>query len=76
MHEKAFDFDPSQMVMRETDVRGSLAYLQSDFDAVIEAMSQGHYAIGDWVSTTTLDHITDALASLRGGTAIKVIVSS
>lgn len=76
MHEKAFDFDPSQMVMRETDLRGSLAYLQSDFDAVIEAMSQGHYAIGDWVSTTTLDHITDALASLRGGTAIKVIVSS
>lgn len=70
------EFLPTQLVMAETDIAGTLAYLPEDFDAVIRAMSDGIYDTTGWVDEVTLDGVVEAIHALRGGVGAKVLVKS
>ncbi|MCI2266020.1 2,3-butanediol dehydrogenase [Sediminivirga luteola] len=76
LHERPFEFNPTQLVMGETEVAGTLAYLPADFDAVIEAMSRGVYDTTGWVEEVGLDDVVDAIHRLREGAGAKILVSS
>lgn len=74
IHERPMDFLPTQLVMAETDIAGTLAYLPADFDAVIAAMSEGVYDTTGWVEETPLEGVVDAIHALRGGAGAKMLV--
>ncbi len=76
LHEKPMQFLPTQLVMSETEIGGTLGYLQADFDAVIAAMAGGKYDPTGWVDVVGLDEVTDAFGRLRAGRGMKVLVSS
>ncbi|WOF23296.1 2,3-butanediol dehydrogenase [Microbacterium betulae] len=76
LHERTMDFLPTQLVMSETEIVGVLGYTQDDFDAVIQAMSEGRYDTTGWVQEVDLDDVVDAIRSLRGGNGAKVLVRS
>lgn len=76
IHEHALDFNPSQLVMGENEIAAALAYLPSDFDAVIQAMATGLYDTAGWVDDVDLDDVVDAIARLRAGKAMKILVKS
>lgn len=75
IHERAMDFVPTQLVLAETEIVGTLAYLPSDFDAVIAAMATGLYDTTGWVSEVGLDDVKAALGELRAGLGAKVLVA-
>ena len=65
-----------RVMFREIDVVGSLGCRPVDYPRVIEMVRQGHIKLGDMVSHRfTLDHIDDAFEQLRGGDAIRVVVT-
>ncbi|MCS3842976.1 threonine dehydrogenase-like Zn-dependent dehydrogenase [Microbacterium sp. AK031] len=74
IHERPMEFLPTQLVMAETDITGTLAYLPDDFDAVIKAMSEGVYDTTGWVDEVPLNGVVDAIHSLRGGVGAKILV--
>ncbi len=74
LHERSMEFQPTQLVMGETDIAGTLAYLPEDFDAVIGAMADGQYDTTGWVAEVGLDEVVSAVTSLRGGAGAKVLV--
>ena len=74
LHEKGFEFNPTQLVMGETTINGSLAYLPADFDAVIAAMSEGKYTADGWVAEIEVDGVVEAFGELRAGRGMKVLV--
>ncbi len=74
LHEKGFEFNPTQLVMGETAMNGSLAYLPADFDAVIEAMAAGRYTAEGWVAEVDVDGVVGAFGELRAGRGMKVLV--
>ncbi|MCM3780415.1 2,3-butanediol dehydrogenase [Microbacterium hydrocarbonoxydans] len=74
IHERPMEFLPTQLVMAETEIAGALAYLPEDFDAVIEAMSQGVYDTTGWVQEVPLEGVVDAIHALRGGAGAKILV--
>jgi (R,R)-butanediol dehydrogenase/meso-butanediol dehydrogenase/diacetyl reductase len=76
LHEKGFDFNPTQLVMTETSMVGSLAYMPQDFDAVIQAMAEGHYTAEGWVSEVEIEGVERALTDLRSGRGMKVLVKA
>ncbi len=75
IHERGFEFNPTALVMGETEVVGALAYLPQDFDEVIAAMAQGEYATEGWVEEIDVDQVVDAFGRLRQGLGMKVLVS-
>lgn len=74
LHERAMEFNPTQLVMAETELAGALAYLPADFDAVIAAMADGLYDPTGWVTEVGIDEVATAIADLRAGKAMKVLV--
>jgi (R,R)-butanediol dehydrogenase/meso-butanediol dehydrogenase/diacetyl reductase len=76
LHERGFEFNPTTLVMAETEIAGTLGYTQADFDAVIAAMADGKYDTTGWVAVVGLDGVIDALAELRAGRGMKVLVSA
>jgi (R,R)-butanediol dehydrogenase/meso-butanediol dehydrogenase/diacetyl reductase len=74
LHEQGFDFNPTQLVMAETAMNGSLAYLPADFDAVIAAMAEGKYTADGWVDGIEVDGVVAAFGELRKGRGMKVLV--
>jgi (R,R)-butanediol dehydrogenase/meso-butanediol dehydrogenase/diacetyl reductase len=76
IHERTMDFLPTQLVMGETEIAGTLAYLPEDFDAVIRAMAEGVYDTNGWVDEVELDGVVDAIHALRGGAGSKILVKS
>ncbi|NHI16300.1 2,3-butanediol dehydrogenase [Microbacterium excoecariae] len=76
LHERPVDFLPTALVMRETEVKGVLGYTQDDFAAVIDAMAAGKYDTTGWVEKVGLDDVVGAIASLRGGSGAKILVSA
>jgi len=74
VHERPMDFLPTQLVMAETGIVGSLAYLPEDFDAVIAAMADGVYDTTGWVEEVDLDGVVDAFQRLRSGAGAKILV--
>lgn len=76
IHERPMEFLATQLVMAETEIAGSLAYLPHDFDEVIEAMSRGVYDTTGWVEEVPLEGVVDAIHRLRGGAGAKVLVQA
>ena len=76
LHEKSVDFNPTMLVMRERRIQATLGYLQEVYDEVIQAMADGKYDFTGWVETTDLDGVEDAIARLRAGKAMKILVEA
>lgn len=76
IHERPMELQPSQLVMAETDISGTLAYLPEDFDAVIAAMSRGAYDTTGWVEQVPLEGVVDAIHRLRGGAGAKILLQA
>ena len=74
LHETGFEFNPTQLVMAETAMNGSLAYLPEDFDAVIGAMAEGKYTADGWVAEVDVEGVVEAFGELRAGRGMKVLV--
>ncbi|MDL5350872.1 2,3-butanediol dehydrogenase [Microbacterium sp. zg-YB36] len=74
VHERPMEFLPTQLVMSETGIVGSLAYLPADFDAVIAAMADGAYDTTGWVEEVDLADVVDAFQRLRSGAGAKILV--
>ena len=74
LHERGFEFNPTMLVFGETSMRGALAYLPRDFDAVIAAMADGRYETTGWVEEIGVDDLVATFGRLRGGSGMKVLV--
>jgi len=74
IHERPVDFQPTALVMGETEICGSLAYLPADFDAVIAAMADGAYDTTGWVEEIGFDEVSGAMRTLRSGKGAKFLV--
>jgi (R,R)-butanediol dehydrogenase / meso-butanediol dehydrogenase / diacetyl reductase len=74
LHEKGFEFNPTMLVFGETSMRGALAYLPRDFDAVIAAMAAGKYDTTGWVDEVDVADLVPTFGRLRGGSGMKVLV--
>lgn len=76
LHEKTVDFNPTMLVMGEKRICATLGYLQDEYDEVIAAMAEGKYDFTGWVETTDLAGVADAMARLRAGKAMKILVEA
>lgn len=76
LHEHSVSLNPVVLIPIELTLRGSFAYDHCDFDAVIEAMSAGHYQTDGWVTTVALDDVAQTFRDLREGRGMKVLVAS
>lgn len=76
LHGTAMQFNPTQLVMAETRLIGSLAYTQDDFAAVIDAMGRGIYDTTGWVDVIGLDEVEATIHELHEGRGMKKLVSS
>lgn len=76
LHGKAMEFNPTQLVMGETLLMGSLGYTQDDFDEVIRAMSDGVYDTTGWVDVIGLDDVESTMRELHEGRGMKKLVAS
>ncbi|MFD7865109.1 zinc-binding dehydrogenase [Streptomyces sp. NPDC059783] len=74
LHEHPIDFQPTQLMMGETEIVGAVGYRPEEFDAVIAAMADGVYDTTGWVQKLPWDGFTDALHSLRAGVGGKVLL--
>ncbi|MFJ4705652.1 2,3-butanediol dehydrogenase [Streptomyces anulatus] len=74
LHEHPMDFQPTQLMMGETEIVGAVGYRPEEFDAVIAAMADGVYDTTGWVQELPLEGIVDALHSLRGGVGGKILL--
>lgn len=72
--EKPVELFTTPIVMAETEIIGSLAYLPEDFDEVIAAMSAGEYDVTGWVDEIPFDEVEHAIHRLREGKGMKVLV--
>ncbi|WP_031466297.1 zinc-binding dehydrogenase [Sciscionella sediminilitoris] len=75
LHEHPMDFQPTQLMMGETGIVGSVGYRPEEFDAVIKAMADGYYDTTGWVQELPLDGLVDALHSLRRGLGGKTLLT-
>ncbi|MFV0253742.1 MAG: 2,3-butanediol dehydrogenase [Beutenbergiaceae bacterium] len=76
LHERPLEFNPTQLLMGETEIGAALAYLPRDFDAVIQAMADGLYDTTGWVDVRPVDDIVDAFIGLRAGQGMKVLIDT
>ncbi len=74
LHEHATQFQPTGLMMGETEIAGAVGYRPEEFDAVIAAMADGVYDFTGWVQERSLDDIVDALHALRGGVGGKILL--
>ncbi|MEU6558256.1 zinc-binding dehydrogenase [Nocardia nova] len=74
LHEHPMEFQPTQLMMGETEIVGAVGYRPEEFDAVIAAMAKGVYDTTGWVEEMPLDGIVDAIHALRTGTGAKVLI--
>ncbi len=75
IHERPMEFNPTALVMPEASVTGTLAYLQEDFDAVIDAMADGKYDATGWVDDVPLERVEETIHALRAGRGMKALVT-
>ncbi|MFJ5920968.1 alcohol dehydrogenase catalytic domain-containing protein [Kitasatospora sp. NPDC092948] len=74
LHEHAMDFQPTQVMIAETEIVGAVGYRPEEFDAVIAAMADGVYDTTGWVQELPLEDVIGALHALRGGAAGKILM--
>ncbi|MBV2153429.1 zinc-binding dehydrogenase [Kitasatospora sp. SUK 42] len=74
LHEQPMEFQPTQLMMTETEIIGAVGYRPEEFDAVIAAMADGVYDTSGWVKELPLEGLIDALHSLRAGVGGKILL--
>ncbi|GHE79428.1 alcohol dehydrogenase [Amycolatopsis deserti] len=74
LHEHPMEFQPTQLMMGETEIVGAVGYRPEEFDAVIAAMADGVYDTTGWVEEIPLSGVVDAIHALRKGTGAKVLI--
>lgn len=75
IHEKVLaNFNPTELLLQETEIVGSIIYDDADFDAVIEGMGAGLYTTDGWVEHASLDDLIPTLDDLRAGRRMKVVI--
>lgn len=75
LHEHGMEFNPTPLMMQETEVVGSVGYRPEEFDAVIAAMAEEFYDTTGWVREMPLDSVVDALHLLRSGVGGKILLA-
>ncbi|MGW5602532.1 hypothetical protein ACWEWL_26025 [Streptomyces rochei] len=68
------DFQPTRLMMGETEIVGAVGYRPEEFDEVIAAMADGFYDTTGWVRELPLESLVDALHSLRHGIGGKTLL--
>ncbi|OMB87181.1 alcohol dehydrogenase catalytic domain-containing protein [Mycolicibacterium conceptionense] len=76
LHEHPMDFQPTMLMMGETEIVGAVGYQPEEFDAVIAAMANGVYDTTGWVEERPLEGIVDALHTLRSGAGAKILIKT
>lgn len=76
LHEHPMDFQPTMLMMGETEIVGAVGYEPEEFDAVIAAMANGVYDTTGWVEERPLAGIVDALHTLRSGAGAKILIKT
>ena len=74
LHEHATEFQPTHLMMGETEIVGAVGYRPEEFDAVIDAMSRGVYDTTGWVEEVSLGNVVESIHALRNGTGTKVLI--
>ncbi|MGC5026432.1 hypothetical protein ACLQ3K_16910 [Tsukamurella sp. DT100] len=73
-YEQAIEFQPTQLMLAETEVVDAVGYTHEGFDEVITAMASGLYDLTGWVRETDLDLTVEAIQALRAGSGAKVLI--
>jgi (R,R)-butanediol dehydrogenase/meso-butanediol dehydrogenase/diacetyl reductase len=74
MHEQPTALNPTQLVLRETEMVGSCVYLHQDFDEVIAAMRRNPFPTDRWVDVVNLSDVVTTMTELRQGRGMKKLV--
>ena len=67
-------FNPTSLLLQETEIIGSIIYDDADFQAVIAAMDDGLYSTEGWVEHAPLDELLGVFDALRAGERTKVVI--
>jgi (R,R)-butanediol dehydrogenase/meso-butanediol dehydrogenase/diacetyl reductase len=66
---------PFELITKEVEVIGSMAYAPGVFERVIDLMAAGHYPTDGWVEHIAWDDVvSEGLEPLRRGRRAKVLV--
>lgn len=74
LHENAFNFNPTSLLLQENEVLASCVYDDADYAAVIQRMATGAYDISGWVEHAPMDQLLEVYEDLRAGRKMKVLV--
>lgn len=76
LHEHPVEFQPTYLMMGETEIVGAVGYTPEEFDQVIAAMANGGYDTTGWVREIPLSGVVEAIHELRGGTGAKTLIQA
>jgi (R,R)-butanediol dehydrogenase/meso-butanediol dehydrogenase/diacetyl reductase len=75
VYEDELSWNPTQLMIDEIELRGSMGYEKGVYEAVIELMAQGHYPTTGWVEHIPWTAVVEeGLEPLRRGERMKVLV--
>jgi (R,R)-butanediol dehydrogenase/meso-butanediol dehydrogenase/diacetyl reductase len=74
LHEHAFSFNPSSLLLQENEVLTSCVYDDADYSAVIQHMATGAYDTSGWVEHAPMNQLHEAYEDLRAGRKVKVLI--
>ena len=75
IYERPLETSLIQLVMKESNIRGSLCYTSEDYRAVLDLMARGHYDTTGWVEHIPMDAVVEeGFGALHAGTKMKVLV--
>ena len=75
VHSHPVQVSPIEMLLGETSLIGTCAYVREDFASVLEAMDRGAYSTTEgWVKDVPFDRVEATFISLHGGNGVKALV--
>jgi (R,R)-butanediol dehydrogenase/meso-butanediol dehydrogenase/diacetyl reductase len=75
VYEDELSWNPTQMMINEIELRGSMGYEMGVYETVIELMDQGHYPTTGWVEHIPWSAVVEeGFEPLRRGERMKVMV--
>ena len=75
VYEDELSWNPTQMMINEIELRGSMGYEMGVYEAVIDLMDQGHYPTTGWVEHIPWSAVVEeGFEPLRRGERMKVMV--
>jgi len=75
VYEDELSWNPTQMMLNEIEMRGSMGYETGVYEQVIDLMDQGHYPTSGWVEHIPWSAVVEeGFEPLRRGERMKVMV--